>query len=57
MTSSDLRCALLWLLAGGLTLGAAVWLFGPWVTAGFAALAIADSVWCWSRLPARWRPW
>jgi hypothetical protein len=32
------------------------WL-GWWVVAGIAVGAVADSAWCASRLPARWRPW
>lgn len=44
-------------VAGGALLYAAGRYLGRWLVAGFAALAIADFVWCTLQLPARWRPW
>ena len=42
---------------GAALLYAAGHCLGWWLVAGFAGLAIADAVWCASRMPERWRPW
>lgn len=44
-------------LAGAVLLVAAWHWLGWWAVGALLVAAIADFVWCMSRLPARWRMW
>jgi len=45
-------------LAAGATILYAIGRYIGWCcVAAIAGAGIADSLWCWSRLPVRWRPW